>query len=91
MSESSNRNDQTVPTIKERLIERLKRAKEKAPSDWKKALADHDPYFDSYGGSKCMDAAANAISNGRRANIDRIARVTIALEEIVGIEPTPII
>ena len=91
MDESSNSNERTVPTIKERLLERFRKAKEEVGPNWRKTLADHDPFFDSFDGAKHMETAAQVLSSGKRGSIDRIARVTKALEEIAGIEATPII
>jgi hypothetical protein len=91
MDKPSNSFEQTAPTIKERLLERFKRAKEEVGPNWRKALAEHDPFFDSFQGGKCMDTAAQVLSNGKRGSIDRIARVTLGLEKIAGIEATPII
>ena len=91
MKDSTNGSEQTAISIKERLLIRLKRAKETVGPSWRYALAEHDDFFDTLEGVRCMNTVAQAFSNPRRGSIDRIARVTLALEKIAGIESQPVV
>jgi hypothetical protein len=91
MEDSTNGSKQAAISIKERLLIRLKRAKETVGPSWRQSLAEHDEFFDTLDGARCMDTVAQAFSNPRRGSVDRIARVTLALEKIAGIESPPIV
>ena len=84
-------NLQTVPTIKERLLKRFGRAKKKVGWGWKDKLAEKDPFFNTRTGEAYMRSVAQASSDIKRGNVDRIERVTIALEKIAGIKSPPIV
>lgn len=74
----------TLP-IKQRLLIRFRRAKEMAGPKWRDKLAKHDKFFDTRTGEAYMRSVAQALSDPRRGDVDRIERVTLALEEMVGI------
>lgn len=82
---------QTVPTIKERLLKRFGRAKEKVGIGWKDKLASKDKFFNTRTGEAYMRSVAQAHSDPKRGNVDRIERVTIALEKIAGIKSPSIV
>lgn len=72
--------------IKETLFSRFKVARETVGSDWRTKLAKQDDYFNSLEGARVMEQAAST-GNGRpRIGIDRLVRITKALEEVAGIE-----
>lgn len=91
MQVETSHNDLTVLTIKERLLERFGRAKEIAGNGWKDLLANADPFFDTRNGEAYMRSVAQAYSNPKRGHVDRIERVTIALEKIAGIHNPPVV
>ncbi|MCE7071442.1 hypothetical protein LZG74_14080 [Dyadobacter sp. CY327] len=72
-------------TIKQRLLIRFRKAKEMAGPKWKDKLASHDAFFDTRTGEGYMRSVAQALSDPRRGDVDRIECVTLALEEIMGI------
>lgn len=80
----------TVLTIKERLLIRFKRAKAIVGENWRDALAENDPFFNTMKGVKYMNTVGQAVSDSRRSDADRIEKVTIALEKIAGIESVPV-
>ena len=82
--------EQTVTTIKERLLTRFGRAKELVGTNWRNVLAETDPFFNTKTGVDYMRSVAQAHSNAGRGHVDRIERVTIALEKIAGIENPPV-
>lgn len=84
-------NLQTVVPIKERLLKRFGRAKEKVGTGWKNTLASTDPFFNTRTGEAFMRSVAQAASDSKRGNVDRIERVTIALEKVAGIKSPPIV
>lgn len=90
MSADTNQNESTVPTIKERLLARFGRAKEMAGGNWKDQLAASEPFFNTREGETYMRSVAQAFSNPARGHVDRIERVTLALERIVGIQNPPV-
>ena len=72
-------------SIKQRLLIRFRKAKELAGPKWRDKLAKHDPFFDTRTGEAYMRSVAQALSDPRRGDVDRIECVTLALEEIAGI------
>lgn len=91
MIADTSQSELTAPTIKERLLNRFGRAKELAGSNWKDQLAKSEPFFDTREGEAWMRSVAQAFSDPTRGHVDRIERVTITLERIVGIENPPIV
>ena len=89
METSSNL--QTVVPIKERLLNRFGRAKKIVGAGWKDKLAAKDPFFNTRTGEAFMRSVAQAYSDNKRGNVDRIERVTRALEKIAGIKSPPIV
>lgn len=78
-------------TIKEELIVRLRAAREKLGDDWRKQLISNDEYFNSYEGAKIIEHASMAISSDKcRMGIDRLMKITKAMERLAGIEHVPI-
>ncbi|MCF2517919.1 hypothetical protein [Dyadobacter sp. CY351] len=71
--------------IKQRLLIRFRRAKEMAGPKWRDKLAEHNQFFDTRTGEAYMRSVAQALSDPRRGDVDRIEHVTLALEEIPGI------
>lgn len=82
--ETSSTNLAAMP-IKQRLLLRFATAKAIIGPKWRERLALHDPFFDSRIGEAFMRSVAQAYSDPRRGNVDRIERVTMALESIAGI------
>lgn len=80
-----------APTIKERLLIRFGRARDKVGANWRDALAKSDPFFNTKIGSDYMRSVGQATSNNKRGNVDRIERVTIGLEKLAGIKSRPIV
>ncbi|SDG81547.1 hypothetical protein SAMN04487996_123110 [Dyadobacter soli] len=76
--------------IKQRLLQRFAKARGVVGARWRESLAQHDPFFDSRIGEAYMRSVAQAHSDPRRGNVDRIERVTLALEKIAGLIPVPI-
>lgn len=91
MKQGTNIGLATALTIKERLLIRFVRAKDAVGGNWRNVLAESDPFFNTKRGSDFMRSVAQAQSNGLRGHVDRIERVTIALEKIAGIENPPIV
>jgi len=77
-------------TIKERLLIRFAKAKELVGAGWRNVLAETDPFFNTKMGVDYMRSVAQAHSNVGRGHVDRIERVTIALEKIAGINNPPV-
>jgi hypothetical protein len=71
--------------IKQRLLIRFRKAKEMAGPKWRDKLAKHHPFFDTRTGEAYMRSVAQALSDPKRGDVDRIECVTLALEEIAGI------
>ena len=82
--------DRAMVPIKQRLLHRFAKAKGMVGSKWRESLAQHDPFFDTRTGEAYMRSVAQAFSDPRRGNVDRIERVTLGLEKIAGIVPVPI-
>lgn len=82
--------DRAWVPIKQRLLRRFAKAKEIVGPKWRETLARHDPFFDTRTGEAYMRSVAQAYSDPRRGNVDRIERVTLELEKIAGIIPLPI-
>ena len=59
--------------------------------NWRGALAESDPFFNTKLGGDYLTSVAQAVSDNSRGNVDRIERVTIALEKVAGITPVPIV
>lgn len=77
--------EQTVKlTIKERLLARFVAATTQLGDNWREQLVVHNPYFDTKKGVYDYQAVSAAVNNPRRADADRIERVTEALEAIVS-------
>ncbi len=90
MEEVANMTDSTVTTIKERLLTRFGRAKEVVGGNWRNELAAADEFFNTKTGVDFMRSVAQAYSNAGRGHVDRIERVTLALEKIAGIQNPPV-
>jgi hypothetical protein len=78
-------NRQPGITIKQRLLIRFRKAKEMAGPKWRDKLAEHNNFFDTRTGEAYMRSVAQALSDPRRGDVDRIECVTLALEEMAGI------
>ena len=74
-------------TIKERLLIRFVKSRNIVGKNWRGVLAAKDPFFNTKQGSDFLTSVAQAVSDGSRGNVDRIERVTVALEKIAGIRP----
>ena len=85
MAQEANTIEQTVrPTIKQRLLARLNDAIVIVGPDWRKELANFDPYFNTKDGVYDYQAVSRALKNPSRADVDRIERVTISMESLVA-------
>lgn len=91
MEEVTNATDSTVIPIKERLLARFGRAKEVVGGNWRNELAAADNFFNTKMGVDYMRSVAQAYSNAGRGHVDRIERVTVALEKIAGIINPPVV
>jgi hypothetical protein len=72
-------------TIKERLLQRFIKARNLVGKNWRGVLAANDPFFNTKLGSDYLTSVAQAVSDSSRGNVDRIERVTVALEKMAGI------
>lgn len=77
---------QPAMPIKQRLLLRFTKARDIVGPRWREALAQRDPFFDTRTGEAYMRSVAQAVSDARRGHVDRIERVTMALECIAGID-----
>jgi hypothetical protein len=91
MEEVTNVSESTVIPIKERLLKRFGRAKEIVGTNWRNELSATDPFFNTKTGVDYMRSVAQAYSNAGRGHVDRIERVTLALEKIARIQSPPIV
>lgn len=82
--------DPAMVPIKQRLLQRFAKAKEMVGPKWREKLALNDPFFDTRTGEAYMRSVAQAFSDPRRGQVDRIEQVTLALERIAGIRSQPI-
>lgn len=82
--------DPAMMPIKQRLLQRFAKAKEMVGPKWREKLAMNDPFFDTRTGEAYMRSVAQAFSDPRRGQVDRIEQVTLALERIAGIRSHPI-
>ena len=82
--------DPAILPIKHRLLQRFAKAKEMVWPKWREKLALNDPFFDTRTGEAYMRSVAQAYSDAKRGHVDRIERVTLALERIAGIRSVPI-
>ena len=87
--QTSSARQPAVP-IKQRLLQRFIHAKGIVGVRWRDILARHDPFFNTRAGEAYMRSVAQAASDPRRGNVDRIERVTLALEIVAGIKEAPI-
>lgn len=78
-------------SIKERLLVRFIRSRNIVGKGWRGVLAANDPFFNTKLGGDYLTSVAQAVSDSSRGNVDRIERVTIALEKVAGITPVPIV
>jgi hypothetical protein len=78
-------------SIKQRLLARFVHAKAAVGPKWKDALSKSDPFFDTRTGEAFMRSVGQACSDPRRGDVDRIERVTVALEFIAGIPSQAIV
>ena len=74
------------PSIKERLLLRFGEARKQVGPGWRERLAGHDSFFNTREGEAYMRSVAQAYSNSSRGHVDRIERVTLALEKLAGIK-----
>lgn len=87
METNTNSIEQTVNlSIRERLITRFVQARDRAGADWRRQLAEAEAFFNTKEGADWMQAVASAVSSPRRASSDRLERVVLAMEKMVGIE-----
>lgn len=82
--------DRVVAPIKQRLLLRFAKVKGIVGPKWREILARNDPFFDTRMGEAYMRSVAQAYSDPKRGNVDRMERVTLALERIAGITSMPI-
>lgn len=82
--------DPAIMPIKQRLLQRFAKAKGVVGSKWRESLAQHDPFFNTRMGEAYMRSVAQAYSDPKRGNVDRIERVTLGLEKIAGMAPSAI-
>ncbi|SDF32529.1 hypothetical protein SAMN04487996_11025 [Dyadobacter soli] len=78
-------------SIKERLLSRFIRARNIVGKGWRGILADSDPFFNTKLGGDFLTSVAQAVSDSSRGNVDRIERVTVALEKVAGITPVSVV
>ena len=78
-------------SIKQRLLVRFIKSRNIVGKNWRGVLAAHDPFFNTKLGGDYLTSVAQAVSDSRRGNVDRIERVTVALEKIAGIISKPIV
>lgn len=78
-------------SIKERLLIRFIKSRNIVGKNWRGVLAARDPFFNTKLGGDYLTSVAQAVSDSSRGNVDRIERVTIALEKAAGIPCTPIV
>ncbi|WP_426292033.1 hypothetical protein ACN9ML_18520 [Dyadobacter endophyticus] len=72
--------------IKERLLERFNNARKIVGASWRQALAESDPFFNTLEGAGWMNQTTGAATKSTRISVDRIERVTLALEKVAGIQ-----
>lgn len=72
-------------SIKERLLIRFVKARNIVGKNWRGILAEADPFFNTKLGGDFLTSVAQAVSDSSRGNVDRIERVTVALEKVAGI------
>jgi hypothetical protein len=78
-------------SIKERLLTRFIKSRNIVGKNLRGVLAKSDPFFNTKLGGDYLTSVAQAVSDSSRGNVDRIERVTIALEKVAGITPVPIV
>lgn len=77
-------------SIKERLLIRFIQSRNIVGKNWRGVLAQRDPFFNTKLGGDYLTSVAQAVSDSSRGNVDRIERVTIALEKVAGITPVQV-
>jgi hypothetical protein len=78
-------------SIKERLLIRFMRSRNIVGKNWRTVLAARDPFFNTKLGGDFLTSVAQAVSDNSRGNVDRIERVTVALEKAAGITPVSVV
>jgi len=78
-------------TIKERLTTRFLHAKELAGPHWRKRLVDFDPQFNTFEGAKVLTSVAMVDRKPGVVSADKLERVVMALEKMVGMESKPVV
>jgi hypothetical protein len=78
-------------SIKERLLIRFVKSRNIVGKNWRGVLAARDPFFNTKLGGDYLTSVAQAVSDSSRGNVDRIERVTLALEKAAGIRSVPIV
>ncbi|SEI97742.1 hypothetical protein SAMN05216327_10578 [Dyadobacter sp. SG02] len=78
-------------TIKERLLSRFIKSRSIVGKNWRVVLAANDPFFNTKLGGDFLTSVAQAVSDSSRGNVDRIERVTVALEKVAGITPVSVV
>ena len=78
-------------TIKERLLARFVTSRNIVGKNWRGVLAAHDPFFNTKLGGDYLTSVAQAVSDSSRGNVDRIERVTVALERVAGIKSVAVV
>ena len=78
-------------SIKERLLIRFIKSRNIVGKNWRGVLANQDPFFNTKLGADYLTSVAQAVSDSSRGNVDRIERVTVALEKAAGIPLHPVV
>lgn len=70
-------------TIKSRLMSRFVVARNILGWRWQKILGDHDVFFTTAEGCRCISQTAQAVSDPFRGHVDNVERVVLAMEKII--------
>lgn len=77
-------------TIKGRLLTRFVAARTTLGPGWRGEVIKHFPEYDSKVGTEMMLGVANAVQDPRRAKVDRIEKVVLAMEQVVEAIEVPV-
>ena len=77
-------------TIKERLIERFNSATMKIGTVWRVKLVAADPEFNSFDGGKLIQQTSVLGSRPASMNVDKLEKITLAVEKLAGMETEPV-
>ncbi|MGG7666641.1 hypothetical protein [Dyadobacter sp. BHUBP1] len=75
--------------IKDRLLARFVIARNHIGKSWRQSLARTHHFYGTHEGQAYLVSVVQAVSDKSRGHVDRIERVTLDLEEIVGIKSGP--